>query len=208
VTRIVQNKTRPSRALCGKPLWGASNDPANDRNYPPGQHGVESRGHRKSSAFGEQLRAKQMLRKYYNITEKQFKNTFVKASKMKGNTGQNFIQLLECRLDAIVYRATFGRSVFACRQLVSHGHITVNGKRVKIPSYSAKPGDIIAVAEKSKDKLVILDSVSNAEREVPEYVQLDAKKLEATYLRLPEDENEVPYAVQMNVHLIVEFYSR
>lgn len=173
-----------------------------------GQHG---QGRKKKSDFALQLIAKQTVKKYYGrITEKQFRNMFEKAAKRKGNTSLNLLQSLECRLDAVVYRATFGKTVFASRQLVSHGHVTVNGKKVKVPSYSLKPGDVVAVKDKSKDVGVIVDSVENSERSLPDYVQMSNKKLEAKYIRHPEGVEEVPYAIRMEelFHLIIEFYSK
>lgn len=207
MTKILKSKYRASRALCQKPLWGTAKDPANTRNYRPGQHG---QGHKKKSDFAMQLIAKQTVKKYYYIMEKPFRNMFKKAAKRKGNTSLNLLQSLESRLDAVVYRATFGKTVFASRQLVSHGHVTVNGKKVKVRSYSVKPGDVVAIRDKSKNIATIVDSVENSERSLPDYVQIDDKKLEAKYIRYPESAEEVPYAVRMEelFHLIVEFYSK
>lgn len=207
MSRIIKNKTRISRA-CGSSLWGAQNDPVHDRNYPAGQHGPNKLRVKKSD-YGLQLMEKQKLRKYYGtITEKQFKNTFKKAAKLKGNTSTNFVCALESRLDAIIYRANFAESIFQARQIVSHGHVSVNGKRVKVPSYSVKPGDVVTIRDSAKNHPEILKAVEAAKRAIPEYLQADAKKLEIKYVRLPEDENEVPYNTVMNLHWVVEYYSR
>lgn len=190
----------------GENLWGRPKSPVNIRDYPPGQHGQGRRG--KLSDFGIQLRAKQKLKGYYgNITEKQFKGIYNAAERMKGDASENLIGLLERRLDAIVYRAKFVQTVFSARQFVSHGHVKVNGVRVNIPSYRCKVGDVIEIREKSRDLGIVVDALQSAEREVPEYISVDEKKKTATFLRVPELA-EVPYAVQMEPNLVVEFYSR
>ncbi len=190
----------------GENLWGRPKSPVNIRDYPPGQHGQGRRG--KLSDFGIQLRAKQKLKGYYgNITEKQFKRIYNDADRMKGDTSENLIGMLERRLDAIVYRAKFVPTVFAARQFVNHGHIMVNGQRVNIPSYRCKVGDVIEIREKSRDLGLVVDAQVSAEREVPEYVTVDEKKKSATFLRVP-DLAEVPYPVLMEPNLVVEFYSR
>ena len=189
----------------GENIWGRAKSPVNNRPYGPGQHGQRRAG--KMSDFGLQLKAKQKLKGYYgNITEKQFKRTYVEAQRRKGNTAENLIALLESRLDAIVYRAKFVPTVFASRQFVNHGHVKVNGKKVTIPSYQVKPGDVVEVREKSKSMALVLEALGSAERDVPEYIELDPKAMKATFARHPEF-NEVPYPVKMEPNLVVEFYS-
>ncbi len=189
----------------GENIWGRSKSPVNNRPYGPGQHGQRRAG--KMSDFGLQLRAKQKLKGYYgNITEKQFKRTYVEAQRRKGNTAENLIALLESRLDAIVYRAKFVPTVFAARQFVNHGHVKVNGQRVNIPSYRVKPGDVIEVRERSRNMALVLEALGSPERDVPDYIDLDPKAMTATFTRAPEF-NEVPYPVKMEPNLVVEFYS-
>ena len=190
----------------GENIWGRPKSPVNKREYGPGQHGQRRR--QKVSDFGVQLRAKQKLKGYYgNITEKQFRRTYQQASHLRGDTSENLIGLLESRLDAIVYRAKFVPTVFAARQFVNHGHIKVNGKRVNIPSYRCKVGDVIEVGEKSKQIGMVLEAVDLAERDVPDYIDVDHNKMVATYNRLPAFA-DVPYPVIMEPNLVVEFYSR
>ncbi|WP_428645325.1 30S ribosomal protein S4 [Roseibium sp.] len=190
----------------GENIWGRPKSPANKREYGPGQHGQRRKG--KLSDFGVQLRAKQKLKGYYgNISEKQFRKVYAEASRMKGDTSENLIGLLERRLDAIIYRAKFVPTVFAARQFINHGHIKVNGKRVNIPSYQVRPGDVIEVREKSKQLALVLEAVQSAERDVPDYVDADHSKMTATYSRVPSF-SDVPYPVQMEPNLVVEFYSR
>ena len=190
----------------GENIWGRPKSPVNKRPNPPGQHGAGRRG--KMSDFGTQLRAKQKLKGYYgNITEKQFRRTYDEATRMKGDTSENLIGLLEQRLDAVVYRAKFVPTVFAARQFVNHGHVLVNGKRVNIPSYRVRPGDTVEVREKSKTMALVLEALEMAEREVPEYIDLDVKAMKATFARVPSFD-EVPYPVQMEPNLVIEFYSR
>ncbi len=186
-------------------LWGRPKSPYNTRQSGPGMHG-ERRG--KLSDYGVQLQAKQKLRGYYgNIGEKQFRRYFKEADRLKGDTGQNLIGLLERRLDAVIYRAGLVPTVFAARQFISHKHITVNGNVVNIPSYMVKEGDVIEVREKSKNIPMVIESIQKPEREVPEYVDADHKAMKATFLRTPKLE-DVPYPVQMEPNLVVEFYSR
>jgi len=190
----------------GENIWGRPKSPLNARAYGPGQHGQRRKG--KLSDYGLQLRAKQKLKGYYgSITEKGFRRLYDEASRRKGDTGENLIGLLESRLDAIVYRAKFVATVFAARQFVSHGHITVNGQRVNIPSYQVKIGDKIEIRERSKQLTVVLEAVQLAERDVPDYVEVDHNKMVATYARVPAL-SDVPYPVQMEPNLVVEFYSR
>ena len=187
-------------------LWGRPKSPVNKRSYGPGQHG--QRRAKKLSDYGTQLRAKQKLKGYYgNITERQFHQYYVEASRRQGDTGENMIGLLERRLDAVVYRAKFVPTPFAARQLVSHGHVKVNGRRVTIPSYQVKEGDTIELTAKGKDMALVLEAAKSAERDVPDYVDADHGKMSAKFLRTPKL-GDVPYAAQMQPHLIVEFYSR
>ena len=186
-------------------LWGRAKSPYNLRQKGPGMHG-ERRG--KLSDYGQQLQAKQKLKGYYgNIGEKQFRRYYKEADRLRGDTGQNLIGLLERRLDAVIYRASFVPTVFAARQFVNHKHVTVNGKVVNIPSYQVKPGDVIEVRDSGKNIPMVITSTQTPEREVPEYVDADAKALKATFIRTPALE-DVPSALDMEPNLIVEFYSR
>ncbi|MDB5522861.1 MAG: rpsD [Rhizobium sp.] len=190
----------------GENIWGRPKSPVNRREYGPGQHGQRRKG--KLSDFGVQLKAKQKLKGYYgDISEKQFRATYDEAARRKGDTPENLIGLLESRLDAIVYRAKFVPTIFAARQFVNHGHVKVNGIRVNIGSYRCKAGDVIEVKEKSKQLAIVLEAVSLAERDVPDYVEADHSKMKATFVRVPTLA-DVPYAVIMEPHLVIEFYSR
>jgi small subunit ribosomal protein S4 len=190
----------------GQNIWGRPKSPVNKREYGPGQHG--QRRKTKLSDFGTQLKAKQKLKGYYaNISEKQFRKIYEEAVRLKGDTSQNLIGLLESRLDAIVYRAKFVATPFAARQFVNHGHVRVNGRKVNIPSYRCKVGDVIEVRERSKQLGMLLEAVDLAERDVPDYVEADHTKMTARYARQPAFA-DVPYAVVMEPNLVVEFYSR
>ena len=190
----------------GENIWGRPKSPVNTREYGPGEHGKRRRS--KLSDFGVQLRAKQKLKGYYgNITERQFLRTYKEADRMKGDTSENLIGLLERRLDAVIYRAMFVPTVFAARQFVNHGHINVNGRRVNIPSYKVKPGDTVEVRDKSKQLEIVLKSVDLKEREIPDYLDVDSDKRVAKYIRVPQL-SDVPYPVIMEPNLVVEFYSR
>ncbi|MBX9455750.1 MAG: 30S ribosomal protein S4 [Rhizobium sp.] len=190
----------------GENIWGRPKSPVNRREYGPGQHGQRRKG--KLSDFGVQLRAKQKLKGYYgDISEKQFRATYDEAARRKGDTPENLIGLLESRLDAIVYRAKFVPTIFAARQFVNHGHVKVNGVRVNIGSYRCKAGDVIEVKEKSKQLVIVLEAVGLAERDVPDYIEADHNKMRATFNRVP-GLADVPYAVVMEPHLVIEFYSR
>jgi len=190
----------------GENIWGRPKSPVNRRDYGPGQHGQRRKG--KLSDFGLQLRAKQKLKGYYgNISEKQFRRIYGEAVRLKGDTSENLIGLLERRLDAMIYRAKFVPTVFAARQFVNHGHVTVNGKKVNIPSYRCKVGDVIAVKESSKQLIMVIEATGLAEREVPEYVEADHNKMAASLVRIPTL-SDVPYPVVMEPNLVVEFYSR
>lgn len=189
----------------GVNLWGRPKSPINNREYGPGQHGQRRR---KPTDFGIQLMAKQKLKGYYgNIGEKQFRKYYAEAVRRKGDTGENLVGILETRLDAVVYRMKFVPTVFAARQLVNHGHVKVNGKRVTIPSFLVRVGDVVEVKEKSRELPVVLEGVQSNERDVPEYLDVDHSKMAGTFIRIPKLE-DVPYPVQMEPNLVVEFYSR
>ena len=190
----------------GENIWGRPKSPVNKREYGPGEHGQRRRS--KLSDFGIQLRAKQKLKGYYGcVTEKQFKRVYKEALRLKGDTSENLIGLLERRLDAVVYRAKFVPTVFSARQFVNHGHVKVNGRRVNIPSYRVKVGDVIEIREKSRELPIVLEAVQSAERDTPDYVEVDHKKMTASLTRIPVL-GDVPYPVQMEPNLVVEFYSR
>jgi small subunit ribosomal protein S4 len=189
----------------GENIWGRPKSPINQRQYGPGQHGQRRKS--KVSDFGLQLRAKQKLKGYYgNLTEKQFRRTYDEAARRKGNTSENLIGLLESRLDAIVYRAKFVPTPFAARQFVNHGHVMVNGKRVNIASYRCRPGDVVEVRERSRNMALVLEALQSSERETPDYLTVDAKHMQATFVRAPELA-EVPYPVKMEPNLVIEFYA-
>ncbi|WP_425053147.1 30S ribosomal protein S4 [Psychromarinibacter sp. S121] len=190
----------------GENIWGRPKSPVNRREYGPGQHGQRRKG--KMSDFGTQLRAKQKLKGHYgDLTEKQFRRIFAEAERRKGDTGELLVGLLERRLDAVVYRAKFVPTIFAARQFVNHGHVTVNGQRVNIPSYRVKEGDVIAVRDKSKQLAIVLEASQLAERDVPDYIEADHSKMTATFVRTP-GLSDIPYAVQMEPHLVIEFYAQ
>jgi small subunit ribosomal protein S4 len=189
----------------GENIWGRPKSPVNQRSYGPGQHG--QRRKQKVSDFGLQLRAKQKLKGYYgDLTEKQFTGIYAEAARRKGSTSENLIGLLESRLDAVVYRAKFVPTPFAARQFVNHGHVMVNGKRVNIPSYRVKPGDVVQVRERSRNMALVLEALQSGERDTPDYIELDAKHMSAKYIRIPELA-DVPYPVKMEPNLVVEFYA-
>jgi small subunit ribosomal protein S4 len=205
MTKRVSSKEKISRRL-GVNLWGRPKSPFNRRGYGPGQHGQARR--RKLSDFGVQLQAKQKLKGYYgNITERQFRKYYREASRKRGDTSEFLVGLLERRLDAVIYRMKFVPTVFSARQFVNHGHVMVNGKRVNIPSYLVSEGDVVEVKEKSRDLPLVLLSIESAERDVPDYLEVNFKKMQGTYKRVPKFA-EIPYPVQMEPNLVVEFYSR
>jgi small subunit ribosomal protein S4 len=205
MTKRVHAKHKIDRRL-GENTWGRPKSPYNKREYGPGEHGQRRRG--KLSDYGQQLRAKQKLKGYYgNITEKQFKAIYSEAARLRGDTSENLIGLLERRLDAIVYRAKFVPTVFAARQFVSHGHVRVNGRRVNISSYRCREGDVVEVRDKAKDAGMVLESAQSPERDVPEYLEVDHSKMTAKLLRSPTL-SDVPYPVMMEPNLVIEFYSR
>ena len=189
----------------GVNLWGRPKSPVNSREYGPGQHGQRRK---KPTDFGVQLMAKQKLKGYYgNIGEKQFRRYYAQAVKRRGDTGENLVGILESRLDAIVYRMKFVPTVFAARQLVSHGHIRVNGKHVNVPSYLCREGDVVEVKEKSREIPMVIDASVSNEREIPDYMDVDSDKLKGTFVRQPKFE-DIPYPVQMEPNLVIEYYSR
>ena len=204
MTKRIESKYKINRRL-GVNLWGRPKSPVNIRDYRPGEHGQRRR---KSSDYGTQLMAKQKLKGYYgNITERQFRRYYKKAVRVRGDTSENLIGLLERRLDAVVYRMKFVPTVFSARQFVNHGHIRVNGQRVNIPSYLVEEGDVIEVKDKSCDMPLVLEAVGSTERDLPDYVNVDFQKMRGTFLRTPVLA-DVPYPVRMEPNLVIEFYSR
>lgn len=190
----------------GENIWGRPKSPLNKRESRPGQHG--ERRVSKLSDFGQQLKAKQKLRGYYgNISERQFLRLFKEAARLKGSTSEQLIGLLERRLDALIYRAKFVPTPFAARQFVSHGHVSVNGRRVTIPSYRLRVGDVVEVKEASRQLPLLLEAIKSSERDVPDYVEADHSKMTAKLVRIPALA-DVPYPVVMEPNLVVEFYSR
>jgi len=200
----IHSKYKINRRL-GCNLWGRPKSPFNRREYGPGVHGQRRR---KPSDFGTQLQAKQKLKGYYgNIGEKQFRRYYKEALRRRGDTGENLVELLERRLDAVIYRLKFVPTVFSARQFVSHGHIRVNGKRVNIPSFQVKDGDTVELRTKSQDLPIVLDSLQSPERDIPDYLEIDLDKLRGKFVRGPKLA-DVPYPVKMEPNLVTEFYSR
>ena len=190
----------------GENIWGRPKSPVNRREYGPGQHGQRRKA--KLSDFGIQLRAKQKLKGYYgDLTEKQFRRIFAEAERLKGDTGEKLIGLLERRLDALIYRAKFVPTMFAARQFINHGHILVNGRKVNISSYRVNEGDTVEIREKSKQIPLVLEAVALAERDIPEYMTVDHSKMSAQFVRIPSV-SDVPYPVIMEPNLVVEFYAK
>ena len=204
----MSNRTRPKYKIDRRlrvNLWGRPKSPFNSREYGPGLHGQRRR---KQSDYGLQLQAKQKLKGYYgNISERQFRRYYIEADLRKGDTSENLIALLERRLDAVVYRMKLVPTVFASRQFINHGHILVNSKRVNIPSYKVKDGDVIEVKEKSRDLPLVLEAAGSPERDVPDYVEIDHGKMRGTFLRQP-GLADVPYPALMEPNLVIEYYSR
>ncbi len=197
-------KYKIDRAM-GENLWGRSKSPVNKRSYGPGQHGQRRKN--KVSDFGIQLKAKQTLKGYYgNLTEKQFRKTYDEAARRKGNTAESLIGLLEARLDAVVYRAKFVPTVWAARQFVNHGHVTVNGKKVNIASYRVKADDVVVVKEKSRTMALVLDAQQSSERDVPDYLEVGDRGFSVRFVRAPELA-DVPFPVKMEPNLVVEYYA-
>ncbi len=204
MTKIISSKYKISRRL-GVSIWGSAKDPVHKKNYPPGQHGLT--GQRRKTGYGSQLLAKQKLKGYYNIGEKQFKNLFLKARQEKGDTTQNLVGLLERRLDAIVYRMNLAPTVFAARQLITHGHVLVNGRKLNIPSALLKPQDVVELKTSSKEMIICIDSVSKMVRPVPAYISFDSKAMKGSFTAVPAL-SDIPYPSVMEPHLVVEFYSK
>jgi small subunit ribosomal protein S4 len=204
MTKRVEAKTKICRRL-GVNLWGRGKDPLARRSYAPGQHGSKRK---KISGYGTQLLAKQRLKGYYaNLNERQFRRMYEMAVRLRGDTAENLVGLLERRLDMVVYRLNFAPTIFAARQFVNHGHVSVNGKRVNIPSYLCREGDVIEVRERSRNHIGLLETTQRPEREVPEYLAVDYKGFKGQFVRTPKM-MDVPYPVQMEPNLVIEFYSR
>ena len=205
MTKRLTSKHKVDRRLKVN-LWGRPKSPFNSRNYPPGQHGKTKKG--KLSDYGTQLEAKQKMKFYYgNMNERQFRNVYRKAIQKKGNTTENLVGFLERRLDTVAYRAKFATTVFSARQLINHGHIKVNGKKVNIPSYLVQAEDTIEIKDKSKNIVTIVGALVSKEREVPDYIQMDEKNKKAKLVRIPKF-SEVPYPTIMEPNLVIEYYSR
>ena len=205
MTKRLASKHKVDRRLKVN-LWGRPKSPFNSRNYKPGQHGKSAKG--KISDYGTQLQAKQKLKSYYgNMNERQFRNMYKKAIMKKGDSAENLIGLLERRLDAVIYRSKLSNTIFSSRQLINHGHVRVNGKKVNIASYQVREDDTVEIRDKSKQLALIDIALANKEREVPEYLQLDEKNKKVKFVRVPKFE-EVPYPVVMEPNLVIEYYSR
>tara|TARA_B100001027_G_scaffold207836_1_gene172590 strand:- start:16 stop:633 length:618 start_codon:yes stop_codon:yes gene_type:complete len=205
MTKRLNSKHKVDRRLKVN-LWGRPKSPFNTRAYPPGQHGQTKSS--KPSDYGIQLQAKQKLKCYYgNMNERQFRNMYKRAIMKKGDTAENLIGLLERRLDAVIYRSKLSNTIFSSRQLINHGHVRVNGKKVNISSYQVKEEDSIEIRDKSKQLALIDIALANKERDVPEYLQLDEKNKKVKFVRVPKFE-EVPYPVVMEPNLVIEYYSR
>jgi small subunit ribosomal protein S4 len=204
MTKRIQAKNKICRRL-GVNLWGRTKSPLARRDYGPGEHGQKRR---KMSDYANQLAAKQKLKKYYaNMTERQFRRAYEEASSARGDTGEALIGLLERRLDIAIFRFNFVPTIFAARQLINHGHVKVNGTRVNIPSYRLKEGDIVELKERAQTMPMVLEAVSRPERDVPEYLTVDSKAMKGQFVRTPKLA-DVPYPVQMEPNLVIEYYSR
>lgn len=205
MSKRLDSKYKISRRI-GENLWGRAKDPVLKRDYGPGQHGPARR--RKLSDYGLQLRAKQKLRGYYgSINERQFRKIYQEAVRRKGDTSENLVGILESRLDAFVFRMGVVPTVFAARQFINHGHVMVNGKKANIGSMQLKEGDIVQVKEKSRQINMVLEAMKNAERTVPDYIEMDNDSLKGKFIRVPKF-MEIPYPVKMEPNLVIEFYSR
>jgi small subunit ribosomal protein S4 len=205
VTKRTSAKYKIDRRM-GENIWGRPKSPVNKREYGPGQHGQRRKN--KLSDFGTQLRAKQKLKGYYgDLTEKQFRKIYTEAERVKGDTGEMLVGLLERRLDAVCYRAKLVPTIFAARQFVNHGHVTVNGQRVNIASYRVKEGDVIEVRQKSKQMALILEAIQLTERDIPDYLEVDQNKMIVKFIRTP-GLGDVPYPVKMEPNLVVEYYAK
>jgi small subunit ribosomal protein S4 len=185
--------------------WGRPKSPVNVRDYAPGLFG-KKRG--KPSNYGTQLNAKQKLKTYYGeMGEKQFRRLYEEAVRRRGDSGENLVELLERRLAAVVYRMKFVPTVFAARQIVNHGHIRVNGRRVNIGSFMVRDGDVIEVSPKAQEMTLVQGAIQSGEREVPDYISMESNGFKGTFLRGPKLA-DVPYPIQMEPNLVIEFYSR
>lgn len=204
MTKRIQAKNKICRRL-GVNLWGRAKSPLARREYAPGVHGQKRR---KLSDYAVQLAAKQKLKKYYaNMSERQFRRAYEEATRHRGDTAENLVGLLERRLDTVVFRVNFAPSPFAARQLVNHGHVMVNGRRVNIPSYRVREGDTIEIVERSREHPMVLETLQHPERDVPEYLTIDTKAMKVQFVRTPKMQ-DVPYPVQMEPNLVIEYYSR
>ena len=201
MARYIGPKSRIARKF-GEPIFGADKV-LSKKNYAPGQHGNSRK--RKTSEYGIQLKEKQKAKYTYGVLEKQFSNLFTKATRAKGITGEILLQLLESRLDNVVFRLGFARTRAAARQLVSHKHIVVNGGVVNIPSYQVKPGDVVAVREKSKSLEVIADSLSGFNHSKYAWIEFDSASMAGKFLHMPE-RADIPENIKEQ--LIVELYSK
>ena len=205
MTKRLNSKHKVDRRLKVN-LWGRPKSPFNTRAYPPGQHGQTKSS--KPSDYGIQLQAKQKLKCYYgNMNERQFRNMYKRAIMKKGDTAENLIGLLERRLDAVIYRSKLSNTIFSSRQLINHGHVRVNGKKVNISSYVVQEEDSIEIRDKSKQLAIIDIALASKERETPEYIQMDEKNKKVKFVRTPKFE-EVPYPIVMEPNLVIEYYSR
>ncbi len=204
MSKRINCKYKIDRRL-GVNLWGRAKSPVNKRDYAPGQHG---QNRKKPTDYAVQLMAKQKLKGYYgNVSERRFRRYFEEAVRRRGDTGEHLINLLERRLDAVIYRMKFAPTVFAARQFVNHCHVLVNGKRVNIPSFSVSDGDEIVIVDSFKENIILQTAIKSNERDVPDYLDVDHKAMKGKFLRTPRFE-DVPYPVQMEPHLVIEFYSR
>ena len=204
MSKRTESKYKINRRL-GVNLWGRAKSPLNRREYGPGQHGQRRK---KPSDYGTQLSAKQKLKGYYaNIGERQFRRLYAEAVRRRGDTGDNLIELLERRLDAVVYRMKFVPTPFAARQLVNHRHVLVNGRRINIPSYTVHDGDTIELTAKAKQLALVLEASGSGERDVPDYLEIDHDRMRGRFIRAPKP-TDVPYPVSMEPNLVIEYYSR
>ncbi|MBV8775693.1 MAG: 30S ribosomal protein S4 [Alphaproteobacteria bacterium] len=204
MSKRTESKYKINRRL-GVNLWGRAKSPLNRREYGPGQHGQRRK---KPSDYGTQLSAKQKLKGYYaNIGERQFRRLYEEAVRRKGDTGENLIELLERRLDAVVYRMKFAPTPFAARQLINHGHVLVNGKRLNIGSAKLKDGDTVELRQNAKEMGLVREATQSSERDVPDYLEIDHERMRGKFIRAPKL-SDVPYPVTMEPNLVVEFYSR
>lgn len=205
MTKRIQAKHKIERRY-GVSLWGKEKSPVHVRSYPPGQHGTK--GNRKLTDYGQQLAAKQKLRGYYgNIVERQFRNIYKEAVRLKGDTGENLLELLERRLDAVIYRLKWAPTVFSARQLVNHRHILVNGKSVNIPSYRLRKGDVVSMKESTRQNPLIVGAMASKEREIPDYLEFNSSHFTGKFVQKP-DSSKIPYPIQMNVASVIECYAR